>query len=67
GPVQAGDAQALSEREREVLQWLALGKKQAEVAAILMISERTVEKHLRAARRHRAAQALQGEEQDRAE
>lgn len=55
GPVSAGDAQALSEREREVLQWIALGKQQAEVAAILMISERTVENHLRAARRRLGA------------
>ena len=46
---------ALSEREREVLQWIALGKQQAEVAAILMISERTVENHLRAARRRLGA------------
>ncbi len=55
GPVPARDAQALSEREREVLQWIALGKQQAEVAAILMISERTVENHLRAARRRLGA------------
>lgn len=33
----------------------ALGKQQAEVAAILMISERTVENHLRAARRRLGA------------
>ncbi len=26
GPVSAGDAQALSEREREILQWIALGE-----------------------------------------
>jgi len=46
---------AMTEREREVLQWVALGKQQAEVAAILMISERTVENHLRSARKRLGA------------
>ena len=46
---------AMTEREREVLQWVALGKQQSEVAAILMISERTVENHLRSARKRLGA------------
>lgn len=46
-----GDAQALprtlSVREREVLGWVAAGRKHAEIAQTLGISERTVENHLR--------------------
>jgi len=41
---------ALSGREREILQWVAAGKSQIDVADILMISHRTVEVHLRSAR-----------------
>ncbi|AYF87665.1 MULTISPECIES: PA1136 family autoinducer-binding transcriptional regulator [unclassified Pseudomonas] len=41
----------LSEREREVLAWIAAGKRQADIAATLGLSERTVENHLRSARR----------------
>lgn len=40
----------LSEREREVLQWIAAGKTQMDVGDILSISGRTVEVHLRSAR-----------------
>ncbi|RME15918.1 MAG: LuxR family transcriptional regulator [Alphaproteobacteria bacterium] len=40
----------LSAREREVLQWIAVGKTQADVGDILSISGRTVEVHLRSAR-----------------
>jgi DNA-binding CsgD family transcriptional regulator len=40
----------LSAREREVLQWIAAGKTQQDVGAILSISARTVEVHLRSAR-----------------
>lgn len=36
----------LSAREREVLQWAAAGKSQADIADILSISQRTVEVHL---------------------
>lgn len=46
----AGDAQALNERGQEVLQWIALDKQQAGMAAILTISERTVENRLHIAR-----------------
>ncbi|MCO1948128.1 LuxR C-terminal-related transcriptional regulator [Pseudomonas aeruginosa] len=41
----------LSEREREVLAWTAAGKRQADIAATLGLSELTVENHLRSARR----------------
>lgn len=65
-PSTYSEIQSLTKREREVLQWIALGKHQAEVATILMISERTVENHLRAARQrlgaastaHAVAQAM---------
>lgn len=40
----------LSDREREVLQWVAAGKSQTDIAEILAISSRTVEVHLRSAR-----------------
>lgn len=40
----------LSRREREVLQWIAAGKSQQDVADILSISVRTVEVHLASAR-----------------
>ena len=43
-------APQLSQREREVLQWIAAGKSQADIAQILGISNRTVEVHLRSAR-----------------
>ena len=41
---------ALSKREREVLQWTAVGKLQQEIGDILGISHRTVELHLKSAR-----------------
>ena len=37
---------ALTDRERQVLQWLANGKADRDIAAILAISPRTVHKHL---------------------
>lgn len=40
----------LSKREREIMQWIASGKTQNDVADILAISSRTVEVHLRSAR-----------------
>ena len=41
---------SLSEREKEILQWIAAGKSQPDVGVILTISTRTVEVHLRSAR-----------------
>lgn len=37
----------LSEREQQVLRWVATGRRQIDIAAILGLSERTVENHLR--------------------
>lgn len=42
---------SLSPREREILAWIAAGRRQGEVAATLGLSERTVENHLRRIRR----------------
>jgi PAS domain S-box-containing protein len=41
----------LTDREREVLRHIAMGKTQIEVGEVLGISERTVEQHIRAVRR----------------
>lgn len=41
----------LSAREREVLAWIAAGRRQAEIAVTLDLSERTVENHLRRIRK----------------
>ncbi|SPJ24916.1 autoinducer binding domain-containing protein [Palleronia abyssalis] len=40
----------MSQREIEILQWIAVGKTQRDVGTILSISDRTVEVHLRSAR-----------------
>lgn len=45
----------LSRREIEILQWIAVGKTQRDIGAILAISDRTVEVHLRSARSKLAA------------
>ena len=44
------DLPSLSTREIEILQWIAAGKAQQDVADILNISNRTVEVHLRSVR-----------------
>ncbi|ACB96114.1 PA1136 family autoinducer-binding transcriptional regulator [Beijerinckia indica] len=44
----------LSHREREILAWTAAGRRQADIAATLGLSERTVENHLRRIRRRLA-------------
>lgn len=46
-PTEAGDARALTPREREVLQLLAEGKTTADIAGLLQISTKTVETHRR--------------------
>lgn len=50
GAAARAEAEPLTEREREVLRWLAAGHSQAAVADVLGIAERTVENHLRNAR-----------------
>lgn len=42
---------SLTRREREVLAWIAAGRRQADIAVTLGLSDRTVENHLRSARR----------------
>jgi len=46
-PTQRND---LTERQKEVLHWVAHGKTSAEIATILGLSSATIEKHLRQAR-----------------
>lgn len=48
-------AAQLTERERTVMRWMAAGKRQAEAASLMGISERTVENHLRRVRRRLGA------------
>lgn len=45
----------LSEREREVIRWVASGRRQADIALLLGLSERTVENHLRRIRKRLGA------------
>ena len=47
GSVVAHAMPQLSAREREVIRWFASGRRQADVAALLGLSERTIENHLR--------------------
>lgn len=42
----ANERERLTDREREIMQWLAIGKSNYEIGAILHISEQTVAKHL---------------------
>ncbi|MGE4323785.1 MAG: PA1136 family autoinducer-binding transcriptional regulator [Sphingobium sp.] len=46
-PERSGRTTQLSAREREVMRWMAAGKRQAEAALLLGLSERTIENHLR--------------------
>ena len=52
---EARAAAHLTERERTVMRWMAAGKRQAEAASLMGISERTVENHLRRVRRRLGA------------
>ncbi len=45
----------LSDREREVMRWVASGRRQADIALMLGLSERTVENHLRRIRKRLGA------------
>lgn len=47
GPTTVSSTPQLSAREREVMRWIASGRRQADVAAQLGLSERTIENHLR--------------------
>lgn len=50
GLVRGHNGGTLSRHEHEVLAWTATGRRQADIAAMLRISRRTVENHLRSAR-----------------
>ena len=45
----------LSDREREVMRWVASGRRQADIALMLSLSERTIENHLRRIRKRLGA------------
>lgn len=47
GPITPAVMPGLSGRELEVIRWIASGRRQADVALLLDLSERTVENHLR--------------------
>lgn len=47
GPITPAAIPRLSGREIEVIRWIASGRRQADVALLLELSERTVENHLR--------------------
>jgi len=56
-------ARKLSAREREILRWVAAGRRTADIASTLGLSERTIENHLRRIRQRlrvtTTAQAVQ--------
>lgn len=45
-PLPAAQAPSLTSRERDILRWLAAGKRNRDIAQLLGISPRTVQKHL---------------------
>ena len=47
GPIAPAAKPRLSGRESEVIRWIASGRRQADVALLLDLSERTIENHLR--------------------
>lgn len=47
GPIRPAAMPRLSGRELEVIRWIASGRRQADVALLLDLSERTIENHLR--------------------
>lgn len=51
----AGAPHRLTPREREVIRWIASGRKQSDTALLLGLSDRTVENHLRRIRRRLGA------------
>jgi LuxR family transcriptional regulator, quorum-sensing system regulator BjaR1 len=50
-----GSRPLLTERQREVLEWIARGKSAWEIAQILQITKRTVDEHVQAACRRLGA------------
>lgn len=51
GRVPEEESRSLSDREREVLAWVAAGRRHADIAATLGLSDRTIENHLRRIRK----------------
>ena len=47
----------LSDREREVMRWVASGRRQVDIALMLGLSERTIENHLRRIRKRLGAKS----------
>lgn len=55
GPNASPVLQYLSKREREVMRWIASGRRQIDIALMLGLSERTIENHLRRIRKRLGA------------
>ena len=55
GPSAPASIPHLSKREREVMRWVASGRRQSDIDHILGLSERTVENHLRRVRKRLGA------------
>ncbi len=51
GPTAVASIPQLSARELEVARWIASGRRQADLALLLGLSERTIENHLRRIRK----------------
>ena len=55
GPNAPTSISHLSDREREVMRWVASGRRQVDIALMLGLSERTIENHLRRIRKRLGA------------
>lgn len=55
GPNVVASLPQLSDRELEIMRWVASGRRQADIALMLELSERTVENHLRRIRKRLGA------------
>lgn len=51
GPTARSSVARLSDREQEIVRWVASGRRQSDIALLLGLSERTVENHLRRIRK----------------
>ena len=55
GPAVSASVPHLSDRERQVMRWVASGRRQADIALMLGLSDRTIENHLRRIRKRLGA------------
>ena len=55
GPKEPASMPHLSDRELQVMRWVASGRRQADIALVLGLSERTIENHLRRIRKRLGA------------